>query len=500
MLHSILKPSFVWVACLILCPFLAQAQSFKLDTDIDNPPLGILSDDWAELFINGDKVGYAHTLMERSGGIITTREETFIKVGRGPSAIATTTASTVRERIDGTPLSIITVTQEAGRTKTQRIQFESNRAIISTDDGIRSWTNEFDLDPGFVVSWGFVRALEKADLNPGDSIDTQVYVPDLVLGQAITATTTLIQNKSAEIDGEERQLLQFGQVLQLGFLPVSLTAWVDEDGSLIEMIMPLGGMEITMIGTTKESATAQFSPPDLFTDTLISLNRSIPENAAKVVFEVDSGTAESLSIPDTAHQTVIQRNGGVFEVEVIKTDLRVGGTSPVDPLYLKPSPLVDYDDPAIQDLVSDEELGELSFADQVRRLVEIVDSTISVKSMDFGFATASETVALSEGDCTEHALLFAALARSVGIPARGAMGIVYFIDDEGKPVMGYHMWNQVWNGEEWLDVDAAFRTAEPSPIRVLFGTSDLSDPNMAQEILSFAQYLGQTDIKVLRVE
>ena len=40
-------------------------------------------------------------------------------------------------------------------------------------------------------------------------------------------------------------------------------------------------------------------------------------------------------------------------------------------------------------------------------------------------ATAAEVARSREGDCTEHAVLLAALARARGIPARVAMGLVY---------------------------------------------------------------------------
>ena len=41
------------------------------------------------------------------------------------------------------------------------------------------------------------------------------------------------------------------------------------------------------------------------------------------------------------------------------------------------------------------------------------------------FATAAEVAQSREGDCTEHAVLLAALARACGIPSRVAIGLVY---------------------------------------------------------------------------
>ena len=55
------------------------------------------------------------------------------------------------------------------------------------------------------------------------------------------------------------------------------------------------------------------------------------------------------------------------------------------------------------------------------------------------------------GDCNEHAVLFAALARAVGLPARVVAGVVY-----ADGAFLYHAWNEVWIGTGWLSVDPAF--------------------------------------------
>ena len=54
------------------------------------------------------------------------------------------------------------------------------------------------------------------------------------------------------------------------------------------------------------------------------------------------------------------------------------------------------------------------------------------------------------GDCNEHSVLLAALARAVGIPAGVEAGLVYL-----KGRFYYHAWNRVHIGE-WISVDALF--------------------------------------------
>jgi transglutaminase-like putative cysteine protease len=51
------------------------------------------------------------------------------------------------------------------------------------------------------------------------------------------------------------------------------------------------------------------------------------------------------------------------------------------------------------------------------------------------------------GDCNEHTVLYVALARAVGLPARAAAGLVY-LDRR----FYYHAWPEVWLGD-WVAVD-----------------------------------------------
>ena len=65
-----------------------------------------------------------------------------------------------------------------------------------------------------------------------------------------------------------------------------------------------------------------------------------------------------------------------------------------------------------------------------------------------GIPNALEVLASRMGDCNEHATLFAALARAVGLPTRIAAGLLY---QDG--IFFYHAWNEVCLNGEWLGVD-----------------------------------------------
>jgi transglutaminase-like putative cysteine protease len=66
------------------------------------------------------------------------------------------------------------------------------------------------------------------------------------------------------------------------------------------------------------------------------------------------------------------------------------------------------------------------------------------------FSNALEAFNSRRGDCTEHSVLFVALARAVQIPARVAVGVAYWPPGRG---FGWHAWAEIWVDGRWVVVD-----------------------------------------------
>jgi hypothetical protein len=86
------------------------------------------------------------------------------------------------------------------------------------------------------------------------------------------------------------------------------------------------------------------------------------------------------------------------------------------------------------------------------------------------FLDARAAVDARRGDCTEYALLLAALARAEGIPARVVAGIAYGSRFVGRPhVFGPHMWVQAWDGRRWRSFDAGLAGFDAGHIALTLG-------------------------------
>ena len=84
------------------------------------------------------------------------------------------------------------------------------------------------------------------------------------------------------------------------------------------------------------------------------------------------------------------------------------------------------------------------------------------------FGTSSETLRDLTGDCSEAAILTAALLRARGVPARVALGFASL----GKGVFIGHAWCEAWLDGAWVGVDAALREFPAGVERVKMAVMD----------------------------
>lgn len=108
--------------------------------------------------------------------------------------------------------------------------------------------------------------------------------------------------------------------------------------------------------------------------------------------------------------------------------------------------------------------AELPATPSVLDLVAFVQRRISVKSLARGFDIASEVAASGEGDCSEHAVLLAALARHHGLAARVVFGLAAVAFESRVPAFIGHAWTEIYDSTRWLLADAALHGIEHQKI------------------------------------
>ena len=109
--------------------------------------------------------------------------------------------------------------------------------------------------------------------------------------------------------------------------------------------------------------------------------------------------------------------------------------------------VVDYDEAAIRHLVQ-QLAARYGATPTPAELERFVFEHVHNKSYSRSFDLASRVAATGEGDCTEHAVLLAALARATGHAARVVVGNLILERDDGLFAFG-HAWTEIHDGEAW---------------------------------------------------
>lgn len=134
--------------------------------------------------------------------------------------------------------------------------------------------------------------------------------------------------------------------------------------------------------------------------------------------------------------------------------------------HLAPSFVVDFDEPAIGTLQ-----GELlaTYGPEPGRLelVEFVYDFIAEKNYSRAFDLASKVASTGEGDCTEHAVLLAALSRALKRPARVVFGVL--LVEGSARLHGFgHAWTEIYDQGRWHVADATMPEREAPDLRVFY--------------------------------
>jgi transglutaminase-like putative cysteine protease len=235
-------------------------------------------------------------------------------------------------------------------------------------------------------------------------------------------------------------------------------------------------------------------------------------SASSITYTLNSDKAADLIIPSTDNQTAQRLPDGRILLVIRPATVAAGGAFPYkgdDPKLLeatKPTRFLQSDDKRIVQLAR-QAVGDAKDAAQAARQIEsFVARYIDDKSMSVGYASAVEVVESRQGDCSEFAVLTAALCRAVGIPAQVAVGVAYVSEFGGLQGFGGHAWTHAYvgadergQGGKWIGLDAAFKSSgrggyDPGHIALAVGNGDPGD------FFNMAAALGQFKIEKLDVQ
>ena len=319
------------------------------------------------------------------------------------------------------------------------------------------------------------------NLEPGMEQLFPTFDPS-TLSQQIT--TVIVEGRELiRIGGKTEPALRIRQ----RFKGISVVSWVDGSGRTLKEETPMGlSLVREKEAEARLLADAASLSLDLITQTSVPLETPIADPAEKNFLKI------KLSGFDLAHFPL---NGGRQRLtddvlEIKREDLnllrsyRLPLRQPSLGSYLQSTPFVQSDHPKIR-AVAERVLGEETDALKALRRIRkwVYDGLAKVPTVSI--PNALEVLQTKKGDCNEHTVLFNAMARAVGIPAKTVVGVVYL-----RGAFYYHAWSEVWLGQ-WVSVDSVLDQfpADVTHIKFLEGEIDRQ--------IDILELIGKLRIEVL---
>ena len=496
--------TLIRAALLVILPAAGAHAAF----DPNNPPQGLFDDSYYAVELQGQKCGYARIAARREGDVIRTLNFTSIKIKRGPTPIEIIVKNVHLETLDGRALGFESEQYTGMMTVKQEGIIRDGKLTLTSTQGGQVTTQTYDWNPDALLAWGSYLFMHRRGLHVGDRFELLTYDASVRPDAPIKTQMTVLAREPVELLGSKVEAFRVDTTLDLG-MQLTSTSWLREDGVPLISTMELAFLKLRMLRCPKQFAMQDLAPPELLVSTLVRADRPLDGRTAKrIVFRLSLPPgSEPLDFPTTSMQRIVARKANSVDLEVRRAPLpeaasrRASSADPALVPYLASTLYLKHDDPAIRQLAEQARAGETQPSRIAANLCRFVSREITTKDLSIGFATASEVAKTRQGDCSEHAVLLAALARACGIPSRVAMGIVHVDRALGRrDVFGYHMWTQVHLAGGWYDLDSALHQIECDPTHIALDVSDLADATLTNLALRLLPAIGQLKIQVLSVD
>ena len=354
-------------------------------------------------------------------------------------------------------------------------EVDGQEVHFSLTTGKEKITDIIRLDKQPFLSTSNRSYLLKQNLQPGEKFKIPYFDPISLSGK-----DTVMEYKGQEKILINKRIYTLHHFIE-NFSGVRINSWLDDEGKVIKEESPAGFVFIaepefkaTDIKAKGQEILSSVSVPllggslDLSGRTSIRYRLTLP---ADTVFDINkdrqrlNGDILTLQLESLPEPDALACQG--YEEELAST------------------PYIQTKNRRITEMARAETGEESSDTERVRILSGWVFANLEKRPV-LGIPDALTTLSTKMGDCNEHAALFAALSRNVGIPTRVVAGVTFF-----ENAFYYHAWNEVCLDDSWYSVDTTKNQfpADLSHIKFVEGETN--------EQVRIAALLGKLKIEIL---
>jgi hypothetical protein len=438
------------------------------------PAVSMAEERWMTVLLDGRKVGSLRIDRQLDAGKVVTWQVLDFRMTRARTPLTLRTELRSTESDAGAPLAFYASTRMSSQENlaTGEVRDDGLFQVANTVGG-QSKINLLIWPTGATLAEGQRLAMVAEGFKAGTSYRLRNF--DSVRQQVANVDVDVIGDEIVVMPDDRRETLHhLRQSIAKGGSDHSVDIWVDDEGFIRRSIAPLLGFRLEMADCSAACAQAPDQDIDLLRAAMISSPRPMVSalRIAPVRYTITVRGAGPNPFIETDEQAVRSLGDGVYIVDV-GFGMRHGDEPGPLPEDTQPNAWVQSESPEVVALARRAAGNAQTDLQRMRRLRSFLSDYIDAKGMDVGYASALETVQTRRGDCTEHAVLLTAMARSLGIPARVVTGIVY-TDRMGGATRVFvpHAWTQAWIGNRWISFDSAQRRFDSSHIALGTGSGE----------------------------
>lgn len=462
---------------------------------------------WDVIYLGEQRIGYVqsktHHLKDTNGAALVRSEtDTHMVITRFGQKLNIHTTMETDATPEGDILRFKYVMRNPPATSTTSAGVvKGETAVLTTTIGTTTTDTQIAWDPETKAPHYQDDLLAATDLKTGQELKFKSFLPDF------NKTTEVILQvgdlQEVALLGEDKAKLRKVKVVQTVVPGMITYAYLDEQGEALKTETLVVGTKMLTYRVDEKEALKEVTGAevDLAVNTLVKV-KSIPNphRTRQIVYKVTISDVEAADVlPGDGVQTVKKLAADTVELTVKSVAISDEATAgEADPEYLQATRFLQCDDEVILKHVA-EAVGEEQQAGKICRLMEhYVSHKLDKKNFSTALASAGEVARNLEGDCTEHAVLLAAMLRAKKIPSRIVVGMVYV---NSLSAFGGHMWCEAKLGDEWVPLDATLGQGGIGSAHIKLAQSSFSDdaPTPASVFLPLMNVIGNMKIEVLQV-
>ena len=474
----------------------------------DMPAWARNRDVWDVYTIQGNRVGHGHTQVKRvekdGRGLLQIDALTHLSVKRFGQTTSQEMRFTSQETPEGQMLGFTSEMQMGPVPVRSSGRVEGDELLVETSTLGKTLSRKIPWSKDYRGGYATEQSLLEKPMKPGE----RRTIKALLFGFDQVATVELVAKdyESVELLSGTFKLLRIESSTKLPTMDLSKsTVWMDSAGETLKSHTNM--LDLISYRASKEQAMAKtdLAELDFGWDVSIKVDKAIPHahDTRKVRYRIhldnDDPSGTLLTGPSQSLKP-LDDHTAELTVYAVRPDQPGNPQAPAEEpteADRTPSNLVQSDDAKVVALAKQAAGDERDPWKLAVKLERFVNQLIEKKDFSRAFATAAEVAANPVGDCTEHAVLLAALCRARGIPARVAVGLVYL---PGEQIFGYHMWTEVFIDKQWIPIDATLAKGGIGAAHIKLGHSNLQGATAYTSFLPVVQVAGHLKIEVVEAE